>query len=338
MKKLVLGLAVALTLSTLAVGCTNKGTDSSVEKAASDSASVPRQEEQSEQKKVVGIVVKTLTGNSFQIDLAKACEAAAERYGFDFETLAPQTLGDNSQQIDIVENLITKNVDLIVIAASDKTSVSPVLEKAMQSGIPVVTIDTRIDNPNGYITFIGPDNMQAAYQVTKYICDKMGGKGKFVHIEGDPTHEVAQLRKEGCLKALEEYPEVELVASQAANWTHEGGLTVMENALQANPDIAGVFCANDDAALGAIEACKAKGVRPFIAGFDAIELANDAIRAGDLDATVAFFPTVMADAAMRAGSAYINYLNDGKLMYLREWIDSTAQVITPENVDQMPSE
>lgn len=286
-------------------------------------------------KKVVGIVVKTLTGNSFQIDLAKACEEAAVRYGYDHITLAPQTLGDNSQQIDIVEGLITRKVDLIVIAASDKTSVSPVLEKAMQAGIPVVTIDTRIDNPNGYITFIGPDNMQAAYEATKYICEKMGGKGNFVFIEGDPTHEVAQLRKEGCMKALEEYPDVKLVASQAAYWTHEGGLTVMENALQANPDIAGVFCANDDAALGAIEACKAKGVRPFIAGFDAIALANEAIVAGDLDATVAFFPEVMADAAMRAGSAYIEYLNDGKLLYLREWIDSSATVITPENVAQM---
>lgn len=286
-------------------------------------------------QKVVGIVVKTLTGNSFQIDLAKACEDAAARYGYDHITLAPQTLGDNSQQIDIVEGLITRKVDLIVIAASDKTSVSPVLEKAMQEGIPVVTIDTRIDNPNGYITFIGPDNMLAAYQATKYICDKMGGKGKFVFIEGDPTHEVAQLRKEGCMKALEEYPDVKLVASQSAYWTHEGGLTVMENALQANPDIAGVFCANDDAALGAIEACKAKGVRPFIAGFDAIALANEAIVAGDLDATVAFFPEVMADAAMRAGSAYIDYLNDGKLLYLREWIDSSATVITPDNVAQM---
>ena len=112
-------------------------------------------------------------------------------------------------------------------------------------------------------------------------------------------------------------------------------MTVMENALQAHPDIAGVFSANDDAALGAIEACKAKGIRPVIAGFDAIEPALDAIKAGDLDATVAFFPENMADAAFRVGASYISFLNDGKLSYYKSWVNSGATVITPENIEIM---
>lgn len=337
-KSLVVLVAIVLLVSFMLFGCqpvqapqtTKTETESP---AATANQSEPTKQPQAEGKKLVaGIVVKVLTGNSFQIDLAKALEAAAEKYGFETTTHAPQTFGDYAQQINIVEDLITKKVDLIVIAPSHESAVTPALEKAMKAGIPVVTIDTKTDNPDACIAFIGPDNVKAAYEATKYICEKMGGKGKFVHIEGDVGYAVADQRKEGCLKALAEYPNIELVASQNGFWSQEGGLKVMENALQANPDIMGVFSANDDAALGAIEACKAKGVRPYMAGFDAIATACEAIEKGDLDASVAFFPDTMADAAFRIGAAYINYLNDGQLSYFKEWVDSGATVITPENV------
>lgn len=290
------------------------------------------------EKPVVGIVVKVLTGNSFQIDLAAALEKCAEKYGFDHKTLAPQTFGDYAQQVDIVEGLITEKVDLIVIAPSDVSGCSEVLKKAMNQGIPVVTIDTQIDDPEGYVTFIGPDNVKAAYEATKFICEKMGGKGEFVLIEGDAGYAVTDQRKEGCLKALEEYPEIKLVASQNGKWTNEGGLNVMENALQAHPNIAGVFASNDDSALGAIQACKNAGVRPYIAGFDGTAQGLDAINAGNLDATVSFFPDTMADAAFRAGASYMNYLSDSDLDYLNEWIDSGSTLITEENVSQYAAE
>ena len=286
------------------------------------------------EKLTVGIVVKVLTGNSFQIDLAAALEECAEKYGFDHKTLAPQTFGDYAQQVDIVEGLITEQVDLIVIAPSDVSGCSQVLKKAMENGIPVVTIDTQVDDPDAYITFIGPDNVKAAYEATKYVCEKMGGKGEFVLIEGDAGYAVTDQRREGCLQALEEYPDIELVSSQNGKWSTEGGLTVMENALQAHPNIGGVFASNDDSAIGAIQAYKNAGVRPYIAGFDGTQQGLDAIVAGDLDATVSFFPDTMADAAMRAGAAYIKYLNDGNLDYFKQWIDSGATLITADNVEE----
>ena len=340
MKKIILSFAGILIASTLIFGAcqsgqTNAPAGDNAPAADAPAAAFGKAVMPDGRKPVAGIVVKVLTGNSFQIDLAKHMEAAAERYGFDYTTHAPQTFGDFAQQINIVEDLITKKVDLIVIAPAHETAVTPALEKAMAAGIPVVTIDTLIENEAACLTYIGPDNVEAAYQITKYVAEKMGGKGKFVHIEGEVGHAVAEWRKEGCLKALEEYPDIELVVSQNGHWSTEGGLTVMENALQAHPDIAGVFSANDDAALGAIEACKAKGIRPVIAGFDAIEPALDAIKAGDLDATVAFFPENMADAAFRVGASYISFLNDGKLSYYKSWVNSGATVITPENIEIM---
>jgi ribose transport system substrate-binding protein len=330
MKKVYLVLAVLLIVSSILVGCQQKAADQSAVAIEEQ----PPQTINEPDKLVAGIVVKVLTGNSFQIDLARALEVAAEEYGFEYKTLAPQTFGDYGQQVDIVEGLIVEGVDLIVIAPSDVSGTSQVLQKAMDAGIPVVTIDTQIDNPNGYIAFIGPDNVQAAYEATKFIAEKMGGKGEFLHIEGDAGYSVTDDRKEGCLKALAEYPDIVLVSSQNGKWTHEGGLMVTENALQAYPNITGIFAANDDAALGAIQAFKNAGVRPFIAGFDGTPQGLEAINNGDLDATISFFPDKMADAAFRVGAAYIRYLNDGQLEYFKQWIDSGATLINADNLSQ----
>ena len=329
-KALNLMLTVLFVLSALlCTGCGNQQTTPANEEAKG----IPQVKlHEDGSKPVVGIVVKVLTGNSFQIDLAKALEKSAEAYGFTYETHAPQTFGDFSQQIEIIEDLITKGVDLIVIAPSHETAVTPALKKAMEAGIPVVTIDTKLEDSSASIAYIGPNNEEAGYQVTKYLCEKMGGKGKFVHIEGDVGYPVTDWRKAGCLRALKEYPDIELVSSQNGFWSTEGGMKVMENALQANPDIAGVFAANDDSALGAIEACKNAGIRPVIGGFDAIANGCQAIKNGDMDATVAFFPDTMADASFRVGAAYINFLNS-QLSYFKEWIDSGATVITPDNLE-----
>ena len=169
----------------------------------------------------------------------------------------------------------------------------------------------------------------------KYLCEEIGGEGKIVHLEGEAGNPNAALRKEGMLRALEEYPNVELVVSQNAHWTAEGGLTVMENALQANPDIAGVFAANDDAALGAVEACENKGVSPVIVAFDGTPQGIEAIDAGTMTATVAQNPARMVNWAMRLGLAYIQYIkNDPDVLAkpFPAWIDSGVSIIDKSNV------
>jgi ribose transport system substrate-binding protein len=331
MRKMIAVVVVLLLLVSVFTGCQKE-----VPTAAPDQNNPEQKEVAEVQKLRVGIVVKVLTGNSFQIDLANALKKAAEDLGLEPTVSAPQTFGDFAQQINIIEDLITKKVDLIVIAPVHATAISPALEKAKAAGIPVVTLDSMLENPDLSVTFVGPDNVKAGYEITKYLCEKMGGKGKFVHLEGEAGHAVAEWRKEGMLKALKEYPNVELVVSQNAHWSEEGGLEVMESALQAHPDVAGVFAANDNAIFGAIEACKRKGVRPVMGGFDAIPQALERVEDGSLDATVAFFPQKMAEASMSAGVAYIKYLKgDGSLDYFNDWVDSGATVITKDNLDSV---
>lgn len=344
MKKILVVILMVIFTSSLMFGvsCTKESVSTEETIAAEETSSTSIEETPStseevvsEKKPTVGIVVKVLTGNSFQIDLGDYAKKAAEELGFEATVLAPQTFEAYQEQISIIEDFITKKVSFIVVAPSSPTAIIPVIEKAKTAGIPVIVMDGELEGTDVPIATIATDNVNAAYMGTKWLCEKIGGKGKIVHLEGESGNIVGELRKEGMLKALEEYPDVELVVSQNAHWTEEGGLQVMENALQSNPDIVGVFSANDNAAIGAIEAVKAAGVDPVIVGYDAIPEALELIKSGELDATVAQFPQVMAETAVRIGAAYLEYFKDNvPIDVFMKMIDSGAAVVTVENVDE----
>jgi ribose transport system substrate-binding protein len=277
-----------------------------------------------------------LTGNSYQIQLGEACKKAAAAMGAEATVYGPQSFGDYAQQLSIVEDLITKKVDLIILNPTHPQALVPAIMEAQKAGIPVITIDNKVDSDQ-VLSYIGTNNLNGAYAAAKYIAEKIGGKGKVAILEGEAGNPNAILRTNGATKAFSEYPNIKIVASQNAHWTEEGGLTVLENALQANPDISGVFCASDDSAFGAAQAAKNKGVRPIITGFDGTPAAMDAIRKGTLDASVAQFPGKMAELGVRLGLAYVKYLKDVKSALPAPFppvIDTGVMVVDKENIDR----
>jgi len=259
----------------------------------------------------VGIVMQTLTGNYFQIQLGEACKKVASALGAEPMLYGPQSFGDYAQQLSIVEDLITKKVDLIILNPAHSQALIPAVLAAKKAGIPIITVDNPIDSKD-VLTFIGTDNVKAAYAGAKYVADKIGGKGKVAILEGEAGQPDAILRAEGAKKAFAEYPNIKLVSSQNAHWTEEGGMTVMENVLQANPDLAGAFCSCDNIEFGAYQAAKNKGVRPVLVGLDGIPEAMDAIKNGTEDASVSQFPGKMAEIGVRLGIAYVKYIKDVK--------------------------
>ena len=171
MRKLALlggGLLAASVL--LFSGCQGKTVETKESAAA--------QEPTSNEKIKVGIVVRVLTGNSFQIHLAKVSKEAAEKLGCEASVYAPQSFTDYAEQTNIIESLITKKVDLIIIAPNHQTAINPALDKAKEAGIPVVVYDTKAQHTDVPVAYVGPDNEAAAYEAVKYLCQKIGGKGK----------------------------------------------------------------------------------------------------------------------------------------------------------------
>lgn len=195
---------------------------------------------------------------------------------------------DVSKQISQVENLISQNVDAIVIAAVDSDSLNGSVAQAKEKGIPVIALNMLINSPD-ITAYAGPNDVQAGELETQYVMDKIGGKGNVLILEGPIGVSAQQQRKEGIHNVLAQNPDVNVLAEKTANWSREEALKLTENWLQAfSGKIDAIIAHNDEMALGAIEALEAKGLKSSIpvVGIDAIKDACLSIEKGLLDATV----------------------------------------------------
>lgn len=284
----------------------------------------------------VGIVVLVLSGSSFQVTLADTAKQEAEALGCEAFVAAPDSFGDYEGQISIVEDMIAKQVDLILLVASHPQALVPAVDKAWEAGIPVVNVDNRVESDK-VITYIGTDNVEGSYVAGQYIAEQLGGEGTLLLLLGEVGTPNEAYRTEGFLRAMEEYPDIEIVAQQNAHWTEAGALEVTENVLQAHPDIDAIYGENDASAIGAAQACKNAGVDPLIVGFDGTPEAIDAIKDDLIDATIAQFPTRMAQISLRVGLSYLDYLQevDGLVStpLISPVIDTGVEVIDASNVE-----
>ncbi len=233
--------------------------------------------------------------------MQEAGEKEAAALGVNLVSLAADRETDVERQYQIIENLIQQGVDAILLAPSGSKELVPAIRKANDAGIPVLLLDTRIDEEAAasvgarVLTYIGSDNFEGGAVAGRYLAAELGGVGEIAIIEGISGHETADQRRLGFLSGIEDSPGIRVVASQTANWERARAYTVAENLLQAHPDLAAVFAANDEMALGAIEAIDAAGRMDEIVviGFDAIPDALANIRSGRMLGSVAQFPSEM---------------------------------------------
>lgn len=176
---------------------------------------------------------------------------------------------------------------LILINPTDSDAVASSVRAANRSKIPVVTLD-RAANKGKVVSHVASDNVLGGEMAGNYIVEKLNGAGKVVELEGIPGTTAARDRGEGFNKAIN--GKLTTVAKQAADFDRTRGLTVMENILQAQPEIDAVFAHNDEMALGALKAIEATGKNILVVGFDATDDAVAAVKEGKMGATVAQKP------------------------------------------------
>jgi len=242
--------------------------------------------------------------------MEKGARAAADSLGIQLVVQAPEREIDVEKQMQIVENLIQRKVDVILLVPSGSREIVPAISKANAANIPVVTVDTRADAAaltaaNAKIaTFIGSDNVEGGRIAGEFVAEKLGGKGKLAVLEGIPGHETGDSRLKGFREAIARHPGLTIVASQTANWERDQAFNVMQDILQSHPDIQAIFACNDVMALGAIEAIAAAKKTNSIAvvGFDAQDDARTAIREGRMAATIAQNPREMGRLAVISAS------------------------------------
>ena len=145
---------------------------------------------------------------------------------------------DSRQQIKDIEELVKDGVDLLVVAPNEAVSITPVIEKIYQKGIPVVLVDRKIDS-DAYTAYVGADNYEMGYQIGEYIINRLGGKGNVVELAGLSGSSPAMERHLGVKDALQKSGQVHLLATVDAGWRRQDAEQVFDSVLTRYPEIDG---------------------------------------------------------------------------------------------------
>jgi ribose transport system substrate-binding protein len=239
-------------------------------------------------------------------------EKAAKELGITIEQVAPTKPDNIEEQTRLVEDWIVKKPDGFVFVPVDYKALVPTVQRAIDAKIPVSMYSNNMPDVKGAVTYCGSDDEIIGYEVTKFLFDKMGGKGKIVHIDGVPAAITAQQRKAGFERALKETPGIELLTSQPGQYRRLPAVQVIENVMQRFPQIDAVVCANDDMAVGVVEAMTSAGRagKTLVTGVDVIADAATLIRDGRLFASADYS---LHDQAYLAVHALAKHLNSEKV-------------------------
>ena len=281
-KLLFLGILAAVLL----IGCSTAPPTKSSDNGSSDN---------NKKQLTIGFSVSTLN-NPFFVNLKAGVEAEAKAKGYKLETVSAQD--DPAKQINDIQDLIQKKVDLLIVNPTDSDAVVTAIQAANDANIPVITVD-RQANGGKVATHIASDNVKGGQMAADFINKKLNGSGNVVVLQGIPGSSAANERGQGFKEGIKDATGIKVVAEQPADFNRSKGLTVMENIIQSTKNIDAVFAQNDEMALGALSALKEAGLKNvIIVGFDGTDDGINAVNKGTMAATIAQQPDVIGKTAV----------------------------------------
>lgn len=270
---------------------------------------------------------------SIGFDFWSTVKAGADQAARDLGNVEVLWRGTNDEtdiagQISLVESFINQRVDAIVIAAADTKGLVPVLRRAEQAGIPVITIDSDTD-PQVSRSFIATDNPAAAAKAADVIAEELGGTGKVALIPYIPGASTSIEREQGFKVGLANHPGLQLVATQYSQSDYGRAMAVTEDILTAHPDLDAIFAANEVGTLGALQALQSRNVagEVVLVGFDASPRQLDGVAAGTIHGLIVQDPIKMGYEGV------VQAIKVLKGESVEKRIDSGSTVVTKENLD-----
>ncbi|MGL4964720.1 MAG: substrate-binding domain-containing protein [Inquilinus sp.] len=261
-------------------------------------------------KKTILTSVPSL-GFPFFVHMMKELKAEAQKLG----VASVESDGQNSapKQTADVEAALVQKVDGIVISPIDVNAMAPVLTEAVEAEVPVVTIDRRVTGVDGILAHVGADNVLGGEAQAKWLMESYPNGATIVNLQGQPGASPAIDRNKGVHNVLDAHKDkYKFVAEQTANFARDQGLSITESilaGLSTPPDV--IVAANDDMALGALEAVRGRNLQDKIKiiGFDALPEALGSIRDGGLAGTIEQFP---GGQSRKAVEVLVDYLKTEK--------------------------
>lgn len=351
---LVISLVAALVLS----GCTpTGGTPSSQAPAASSQAPASSQAETAAptqeasqaaateaagnnpypgaEGKTATLILKDLT-NPVWLKAKDGAMAAAKDFGINLEVVAPVKSNNNDEQISLAEQVIAQKKDILIMTPADSKGIVPAMEEVNAAGIPIINLNTKINNDAGTLkieTFVVADNTICGTLCAEELVKLAGEEGEAIILEGPSGGQVTIDLSNAAQAVFAKYPKIKVVDIQDAKFDRSTGFTTTQNLLQAHPNLKIIFSCNDEMALGAVQALKEanKLDQVFVGGIDGNKDAMAAIKEGTMEVTVYKNFYLQAYTAVEAAA---KFLNGEKLEPLIK-IDLAA--ITKDNVDDFIS-
>ena len=249
-------------------------------------------------KLTIGVSFQEMN-NPYFVVMNEAAEAIAKQLGADL--IVTDARHDVSKQINDVEDMIQKGIDILILNPTDSVGVQGAVESAKKAGVIVVCVDAQAEGPID--SFVGSKNYDAGLYAGEYLVKLLNGKGKVAILDGIPVVPILE-RVKGFKDAVAKAPGIEIVDIQNGKQERSFALNVVENMIQGHPDLDGIFSVNDTGAYGALAAIDASGKDIKLVSVDgapeAIKYINEG---GAFKATSAQYPRDQIRIGMAIGLA-----------------------------------
>jgi ribose transport system substrate-binding protein len=287
-----------------------------------------QQQSAGSEKKLRIAVVPKGTVQSFWLAVKAGAEDAGKEKGAQIIWKGPAKETDVAGQKRIIENFINAKVDSIVMAACSETALVPTVEQADRAGIPVITIDSGVksDVPK---SFVATDNIAGAREAAKVLARLIGENGEVGLIPFVKGAATSNMREQGFKDEIKKYKNIKLVSVLYSNSDIMQGVRATEDMLTANPNLAGIFAANEGGAVGAARALELRqlGGKVKLVAFDAAQAEIDALKKGTIQALIVQNPYRMGYDGVKTALAVL----EGHKVPKR--IDTGVTVVTTDNLN-----
>jgi len=285
---------------------------------------------QKNSKKVIAVVPKA-TSHLFWLSVQAGALAAGEEYGVEIEWNGAAAETEYPRQIAIVDTFISRRVDGIAIAPTERKALVGPIDRAAQAGIPVTVFDSSVDSEN-YMSFLATNNYEGGQMAGRALARLLNGNGKVAVVMHAPGSGSTMDRERGFEDVIKaEFPGIRIVASQFGQSDRSKAMAATENILTAHPDLDGIFASSEPSSVGASLALKSRalGGKVQLVAFDSSDGMVEDLKAGVIAAMVVQDPYRMGHDAVKTIVDKLNGQTPPK------HIDLSARVITKNDLDKV---
>lgn len=275
-------------------------------------------------------MIPKATSHLFWLSVQAGAMAAGEEYGVQVEWNGAASETDFTRQIQILDSFISRRVDGIAVAPTERKVLLSSLDRAAAAGIPVTVFDSGIDSEN-YMSFLATNNYEGGQMAARSLGRLLDGKGNVAVLMHTPGSGSTMDRERGFTDALQaEFPGIKIVASQYGQSDRSKAMAAAENILTAHPGLHGIFASSEPSSVGAALAIKSRGLagKVRLLAFDSSDGMIEDLKAGVIDAMVVQDPFRMGHDAVKT---IVDKLN-GQTPPKR--IDLSARVVTKADLEK----